>query len=262
VAGGTDPLHLTNSSGVTSAGIPIPGGPGSIVGLDSTTLAYFSTRRGVTEVRTAAAANPATVSAPLHTYLQPGFSRVVYLDRVKRTWRKPYDWWSHIGMQLAPYDSPDTTPPSARSKVSVAFLDHETAILSRQAATDSDTGVVQYDIYRDGVKIGSTKGLTFLDTRLTERAAYRYEVRGINYHGTAGPAAALTRITPADETPPALAHLQATQNPYELQVTITEPVSRPSAEDPAHYVLSAGLPVVAAVLGPDERTVLLTTSAA
>jgi hypothetical protein len=262
VAWGTDPLHLSNSSPVTFAGALIPGGPGSIIELDSTTLAYFSTRRGVTEVRTAAVANPASVSAPLQTYYQPGFGRVVYLDSAKRTWFMLYDQWSHMGLQLAPYGSLDATPPTAPSRLSIQYPDHQTAVISWRAATDGNTGIVQYDIYRDSIKIGSTKGLTFNDSGLAERIAYRYDVRAINYHGTVGPGAALTRSTPADRTPAELANLQAAQNPYQLRVTFTEPVSRPSAENPTLYALSPNLGVSSAVLGPDERTVVLTTTTA
>jgi hypothetical protein len=260
VAWGTDPRVLSNTLAVTSAGNTIPGGPGSIVQMDSDTLAFFVTRGGVTEVRTASITNPTVLSAPLQTYNFNGFGKVVYLDPSKRTWFMIYDQWSYMGLQLAPYGSPDLTPPTAPSNLSITFPDHQTAVLSWQAATDLDTGIVQYDIFRDGQQIGSTKTLTFEDTHLSELTAYAYAVRAVNFHGTAGAGAALTATTPADTAPPELSNILAAQNPYQLQVTFAEPVDRFSAENPAHYTLTNGLFVSSAVLSADETSVILTTT--
>jgi hypothetical protein len=260
VAWGPSPETLSRSSAVMADGSLIDGGPGSIVQIDADTLAFFITRNGVTQARVAPVTDPIAVSAPLQTYDLKGFGKAVYLDADKRTWFMVYDHWSYMGLMLAPHGSPDTSPPTPPGGLSAVFRDHQTAILSWQAADDPDTGIVQYDVYRDGIHIGSTKTLSFEDSGLAELTPYAYEVRAVNYHGTGGPGADLMVTTPADVAPPRLLRVQAAQDPYQLQLTFDEPVDRLSAEDPSRYTLNDGLVVSSAFVGDDDRTVILSTA--
>lgn len=53
------------------------------------------------------------------------------------------------------------------------------AILKWSPSIDS-TGFVQYDIFRDGVKVGSTKDVTFIDKNLNAERGYSYCVQAYN----------------------------------------------------------------------------------
>ena len=52
--------------------------------------------------------------------------------------------------------------------------------LSWSGSTDPEIGISSYNIYRDGVAVGSTSGLSFSDTGQSENTSYTYEVSAVN----------------------------------------------------------------------------------
>jgi chitodextrinase len=68
--------------------------------------------------------------------------------------------------------------------------------LNWTAATDN-VGVAGYRVYRDGVLVGSTSELTYVDAGLAASTTYQYEVRAYDTTVNVGPAAASSVTTTA-----------------------------------------------------------------
>ncbi|MBN2351626.1 MAG: carbohydrate binding domain-containing protein [Spirochaetales bacterium] len=79
----------------------------------------------------------------------------------------------------------DTTPPGQVTGLSGAFNTY-TVDLSWNAATD-DVGVVRYEVFADGTKIGNATGLTFSDSDLSAGTSPSYTVRAVDAGGNPGP---------------------------------------------------------------------------
>jgi chitodextrinase len=260
VAHGSSRGSLTTSTGVSSGGGSVRArGPASIVPIGSGNLAFFIGYGSAMDVRTTTSSALTELSAPVATYSGlPGFGRVVYLDSARKTWFMLYNSWTHIGLMTAPLDGvTDSSPPTAPSGASATPVRHDTVDLSWGPASDPDTGVLEYRVYREGVLVATTRGLAHRDTGLAELTAYTYEVRAVNLHGTLGPPSALVETTPADTTPPVLQAITAGAG--QLRVVFDEPVEAASAETAVHYQVP-GVAVLAASLAADLRTVTLTTS--
>lgn len=82
----------------------------------------------------------------------------------------------------------------------------------------------------------------------------------IDAAGVPGPIASMT-FNVADTTPPRLAHTSAAHESPFVRLTFSEPLD-PSAADPTHYHLDPAIPVTAAEIGADHRSVRLTLAAA
>ncbi len=79
----------------------------------------------------------------------------------------------------------DTTPPGQVTGLTATFSVNKVD-LSWTAATD-DVGVVRYEVFADGVKIGTTTGLTYTDSDLSAGTNPSYAVRAIDAGGNPGP---------------------------------------------------------------------------
>jgi chitodextrinase len=124
--------------------------------------------------------------------------------------------WPASGGTSAP-PAGDTTPPSAPSSLSATAAGSTQVSLSWTGSTDN-VGVAGYDIYRNGVAVGSTAATTYSDTALAASTTYTYYVKARDAAGmvsaasnsasatTAAPAAAdtvapvITSISPANGT--------------------------------------------------------------
>ncbi|MHC4476807.1 MAG: hypothetical protein ACYTEL_14265 [Planctomycetota bacterium] len=110
----------------------------------------------------------------------------------KRTWFMYYNDFDRFwDLKLAPAGDTDTTPPTTPKNISAAYEDGKIK-LSWEAASDPDTGIVIYVIYRNGRKLGSTKALTFLDAKLQGANSCTYGLSAVNLHGTEGPIEQIT----------------------------------------------------------------------
>ncbi|MCC6629862.1 MAG: Ig-like domain-containing protein, partial [Chloroflexi bacterium] len=247
---------------INSAPVPLVRGPASIVPLDSDTLAFFNSYQGDIYVRTASAADPVhTMSAPVAVYgTDPGHNGVIIADTAANTWFMYYNGWSYMGMMTAPMGDADATGPLAPDSGGAAAADYKTVNLQWAAGNDPETGVLEYNVYRDGAPIGVTRERTFQDRGAAELTEYSYEVRPVNLHGTEGAAVALNVATPADLTPPGVRSAAGSGDATLLSVVFDEAVDPATAGDPSRYALSDGVDVLGASLGPDGRTVTLTTS--
>lgn len=89
----------------------------------------------------------------------------------------------------------DTTAPSAPAGLTVAAVTGTSASLTWAPSAD-DRGVSAYDVYRDGVKAGTTAMASFTDTGLAPSASYSYTVRARDAAGNeSAPSAAVTAVT-------------------------------------------------------------------
>jgi chitodextrinase len=104
----------------------------------------------------------------------------------------------------------DTTAPTAPTNVA-AVAGSASAVTVSWAASVDDVGVTQYDVYRDGVKVGSTTTTGYTDAALVA-GTYTYTVRALDAAGnvSAPSNGAIVTLSPVDSTPPsAPAWLQA-----------------------------------------------------
>lgn len=99
----------------------------------------------------------------------------------------------------------DDTPPTAPSGLAAQAVAHDRVDLTWVAASDAESGVASYNIYRDGSIVGSSTTTSFSDTGLTGSTQYSYQVTAVNGDGLEGPPTATVMVTtpaPPDTTPP------------------------------------------------------------
>lgn len=166
---------------------------GNVIRLSPEKIALFVQRLWrpdtVIEVRTASRRTPQKLSEPIERYHIPHLAHgAVFLDRDRKTWFMYYNTFDRFWrVKLAPAGSADATPPTAPRNLSVKAVAPDAVTLSWSPAMDRDTGIAVYRIYRDGVKLGRTTGLTFTDSLPINSMRYRYAVAAVNLHGVQGP---------------------------------------------------------------------------
>lgn len=155
---------------------------------------------------------------------------------------------------------PDPTPPTVPTDLTAIAASTSRIDLSWTAASDPDSGIGGYNIYRDSVLIGSTAAVSYSDTGLSEATDYTYEVSAVNGGSVEGPKSSpVIEQTLADTTAPTLDSVLAT-SPIEVVVAFSEPVEQASAETMVNYAIDPGVTVSAAALQGDTQTVVLTVS--
>ena len=95
----------------------------------------------------------------------------------------------------------DGSPPTAPSGLTATAVSTTQIDLAWGAATDPESGIASYRVYRGGTLVGSTTTTGFTDAGLTPATTYTYEVSAVNGAGLegarAGPASATTKAAPA-----------------------------------------------------------------
>ncbi|HVQ43946.1 MAG TPA: Ig-like domain-containing protein [Candidatus Saccharimonadia bacterium] len=97
----------------------------------------------------------------------------------------------------------DTQAPSAPTGLTATAISFTQANLNWTAATDN-VAVTGYQVFRDGVQIGTATGTTFSDAALTFNTNYTYTVRAVDAAGNVSldsNAAAITTPTPDTQAP-------------------------------------------------------------
>ena len=151
----------------------------------------------------------------------------------------------------------DATPPVGPTLISAPPVTAgPTVVLSWPFATDDESGIAGYRIYRDNRLIGSVESTetSFADRDVAPAFLYRYEVAAINGHGVEG-----AHSQPRLVRLPTIASVTADSS-TSVRVTFTEAITIDTAEWPANYQLG-GQPILAAQREPGGKSVLLTTSA-
>lgn len=170
------------------------------------------------------------------------------------------DAYQHITGVLTLSGSSDSSPPSTPGGLSASAASNSQIDLTWSAASDPETGVSNYKLYRNGTSIASPPGTSYSDTGLSEGTSYSYEVSAVNGQGQEGSrSAVVSSSTLGDTTAPTIAAVSA---PSALSVVVVfdEAVEAVSASNPANYVINNGISVSSAVLAVDLMTVTLVTS--
>jgi hypothetical protein len=81
----------------------------------------------------------------------------------------------------------DATPPSAPAALTATATSSSRIALAWQPASDAETGVARYVVYRDGAEIARPATTSYVDTGLAGATAYTYIVSAINGDSLEGP---------------------------------------------------------------------------
>jgi hypothetical protein len=169
------------------------------------------------------------------------------------------DYWGTIRGRFT-VQALDNTLPTAPTNLAATVLSESEINLCWNAAQDPETGVSKYLIYRGNVKVGETDSLCYNDGGLAENASYSYQVSAFNGADMEGPKSNTAgATTQADTRPPALSSVSA-EDVNKISVVFSEKVESGSAQNIQNYSIDNNIAVSSAVLGADERTVVLTTN--
>jgi chitodextrinase len=155
----------------------------------------------------------------------------------------------------------DTIPPNPPTGLYAADATEHSISLAWTPpglASDGD-GAYAYNVYRDGVPVGTPQAAQFLDAGLPEDTAFDYAVYSVDNAGNPSLTAATGSFsTLSDSDPPTISSANL-YSPTTLGVVFSEPVEESSAEDILNYAIDNGIVVLGASLGGDLSTVTLTT---
>ena len=164
-----------------------------------------------------------------------------------------------VGEGIAPSDP---TPPSAPSNLSATTAGTTTITLHWDEASDAESGISSYNVYRNGEKVGSTDNTSYTDEGLSEGTTYKYRVSAVNGEGTEGEKSNESSATTAadNDTSPPEPTAAIAQSATSVKVSFNEPITGESAENTGNYSIGGGITVSGASLQGDNRSVVLTTS--
>jgi hypothetical protein len=153
----------------------------------------------------------------------------------------------------------DETPPSKPIRVKAIASGEKKVNLSWHAATDTESGIRRYVIYRNGERIAESKSNNFADTGLHESTEYSYQITALNGCLIEGAKSySVHTITDPDQLPPAIETVAGSDE--KIRVVFSEPVERSSAENIGNYSIGNNVSINTATLINDQRTVILTPS--
>ena len=154
---------------------------------------------------------------------------------------------------------PDTTPPTTPQDLTAAVVSETQIDITWQAASDPESGINHYSIYRDNAGIGQSSTTSFSDNNLTQGTTYTYEVSAVNNAGLESEKSSPINATTLEDTiPPTILSVSATETT--VSVNYDEPVDNSSATDINNYNVDNGITVLSASLGGNQKTVTLATS--
>ncbi len=82
--------------------------------------------------------------------------------------------------------------PGSPPSLTAQYLGGPPRVALRWGGSSSAIGVSGYNVYRNGVELGTTTARTYLDSGVTARGKYRYTVRGYDAAGQTGAASAVS----------------------------------------------------------------------
>lgn len=152
----------------------------------------------------------------------------------------------------------DATPPTAPTGLTATSVNKSGVWLAWNPATDAQSGVDYYNIYRNGTLLGTTPQTAWQDQEAAAGARYTYEVSAVNVGGTEGTKSASVVREHLDTIAPKLRGVCSAW-PTEVKVIFDEPVTASSAQAVTNYTIP-GVCVTTAALEADTVTVRLTVS--
>ncbi len=148
----------------------------------------------------------------------------------------------------------DRTPPTAPSDLAATVIDATQNDLTWTAASDGESGIALYRIFRNGAVIGTSTTTDFSDQEAVAGQTYVYEVAAVNGDSLVGPRSVSATVSTLGIT------VAGNLDDSRVVVIFSETVTAASAEIVGSYAIG-GLTVSSATLAADGRTVTLVTSA-
>ena len=166
-----------------------------------------------------------------------------------------------LGSDMGAYGSfADNTAPSAPSGLQVTGTAPNEVNLQWNESNDN-TGVYDYNIYRDGKKIGTNPFASYKDATITDNHSYTYTVSAVDFSGNESAVSnQVIAVTSTDTVAPQIKSLAVGHNQNELIIEFSEKLDPASAQAVANYVLNNSITVFSSSLSTDGQTVTLTTS--
>ncbi|MEN8156479.1 MAG: LamG-like jellyroll fold domain-containing protein [Bacteroidota bacterium] len=141
-------------------------------------------------------------------------------------------------------------------------------LLNWEPATDPESGIAGYDIFRDEVPgattlLASVGNVTeYLNETYEESRQYYYRIKARNVAGLRSVnfsnEVAVTTLN--DVTPPEVVYITSRGDSGTVVVGFSERIDRTSAETAANYTINYGNSVLSALLARDQKSVILTTT--
>lgn len=160
---------------------------------------------------------------------------------------------------------PDTTAPTQPVNLQAAVMGQGPyqANLSWSPATDSQSSVAYYRIYRNDSFLAESRDTVLTDTGLSEQTVYSYQVSAVNFYAEVEglKSAPAGIMTPDDTTAPVIQTVLSGNDPNRVTVIFSEPVEKADAENIVNFQIDNGIVVSSAALETDGKSVVLTTSA-
>ena len=161
----------------------------------------------------------------------------------------------------------DETEPSDVVLTSATPLETK-VMLEWEAASDEESGIAGYDIYRDESPNATTllisigNDTVYTDDTFMESQQYYYRIKARNLAGLSSVnySNEIEVTTLADLTKPVIESISSRGDSTTIVVGFSERIGKVIAETATNYSLNKGATVVAAKLARDLKSVILTTS--
>jgi len=206
VAWGRDLADLERSEAVIDpSGEPIRAwGSASVVRLDDGTDALFvlDNSKDTLNAWSVSPDEPNRAKKLLGSYrIDDVIHAVVHLDREVGTWFMYYHVGDEYRVRLAPHGKPDATGPEPPNSIVAERRSADSIELTWSPASDPDTGVASYVIYRNGARVRMESGTSFVDA-VYRHGSHTYEVSGVNFHGVEGERSTAVEVEGAEPAEP------------------------------------------------------------
>lgn len=107
----------------------------------------------------------------------------------------------------------ETVPPTTPTNVTATVQNASSALISWTASTDN-VGVTGYEVYRNGVKVGTTATTSYTDNGLSVSTAYNYTVKAFDAAGNLSLLSAIASITTPAGNSVTIYYKQGYTSPY------------------------------------------------
>ncbi|OZQ58517.1 alpha amylase, partial [Paenibacillus sp. VTT E-133280] len=107
----------------------------------------------------------------------------------------------------------ETVPPTTPTNVTATVQTASSALISWTASTDN-VGVTGYEVYRNGVKVGTTATTSYTDNGLSASTTYNYTVKAFDAAGNLSLLSAIASITTPAGNSVTIYYKQGYTSPY------------------------------------------------